>query len=1421
MSSFWDFESRQERLRRDADTWSRRARVQAFTQGVRDSLQARGMGPDLVPSLNQDLDLETPTMTRREAGARAQSLGVTVEQYRAATPQQRRAAASAIGRQYERRQELRDQGYTNEQIGAWDRINRRAQELIPEYPEEPPEEGWYTVKENGKKRQVPITQAFAASEEEKYQWAMEQAIGELGWNEVKELSRGGGILESFGRLMGQIEALDPVLAGPLARTTEGYPVPDPEGRTAFERGTELSRPVARPVLAGIAEPFEQVEEVTGVPTGGITGKITGDVSEDILAEVINPAALVLIAPLAGQGIRAGMSARMVAAKMVSNLLGTGMEPEMVRGTLRGATAVAKGGPRAAANLPRNVKASLDALGGFTQRARARPLRGGPPSPTFQEFQRHTDEMLGTVERADKSAKYIREEVAAGRMDTRAMDEATVRLSDARSNLRTAKTDLNTARYQGARGEIVEVVRATGADEDVARMIGDAFDHSVARVPAEEFLMNAGATRHWLANAAAHITGTPPGVVGRLAHHRDILLGGLRRYSVEVVHPAFKDLQRGLRAELGSVRFTGPKKWSQLAEGEYKAHHIIQHPEWFEGMSPGLRAQMDKAQELMRTRLETAKALGYPIEALDAAYLEQLWEIPSQAIGAAYLPGRVSVAKPKLFDDYFRGLTQGYTPLPMSVEELMQHSTGLLDQAISDAWMKQEVVRRFGAKHPGKVVAGKVRFQHALYKDWHGPAEISSWLDEMEAPVGKRLRQASNVSAAFRGTVFGLTDIAVAGVQFPLSVAHGGLQVGVGTLNRSLQQLGLPYMHLYLQDEKFLGRAAQAASDGLHIGIGPASVRLGGGTVAKYIPGMKQVVEPVLNKAIDFATQVQFGHALTSVRLRMYEGNLIALKMTGRDITDKAVRQLAAEWANSATGASRGPMIKGRRAVESVALTSVQMTRANLSVYGQLAKTVGGIATGKVSKMEGLRAALTLANLGAYTYGVQYLFNEVFGDGPMEWVPGRSAWATIRIGGRTVPIMPQRSILRAVDKSIKILAEEVGATDTDRYSIQDVLMAWSQVAVGKASPLAGIPLAAAGIGFEPGTGRFQLGEMTPEGRLVSMAPVPPLLEQAGWQERDELSLAIAGLGFNPYATSSGVLLREEFKAKTDEELNWESPAHREVIEQSPRLDRLWEKSRAESREYGSEAAITSEEVRQEIADGEEDKGIVRLAEAILSGDPFASANWTERRSEFLIWRSGKWDMRLTGKEPRTEIGKLVNKYYEIDPMSEEYTDPSGMTNWAKFKRDRDVVLDQMPQADADAIRDKEKFSSEVAERVDKQFREATDKLRPFWDLEDEVWSRLRAAHDILRPYASLEELEKAKADELVKQGFPQEEARWRLNRVPVVAEVRSVVSQERFNYRLRHPEVDALLVKWYGNTPAREQEVSTGRPRRPTRPSRAR
>jgi hypothetical protein len=1501
-------------------------RAQAFQQIARESLVSRGLDPEMFPSLARGLDLGG------DESKRAQAAGVSVEQWQGATPDQRRQLASSSGtalvKRRARRQELLEAGYSDEQINLWTEVHRRARERVPEDTPSKHDEST-----------VPLSQRY----EPLYDKAVEDVIKDLGWNEAKLLSDdNGGFLGFFGGILGLPDTINDFAVEKLGDL--GFYEEDEvrqfqerraEGEASvwapFEEGAEAIRPVSEQILKGVAEPFEQgemgFEAISGIRSRGVSGAIKGEVATDILSDVINPAAIAMVTPFAMQGIRAGMSTKMVAAKLVDNLVGTGMTPELAQGSLRVLSAAGRRGfkvgqvtkarlgnlpegwvelpppaelPEAAqartqaggieltasadkegnvwvdilsaaerptapdmfdafrevgrlvaANPERTFRAKVvnERLASILRRAGIREVPGELPEflrgipegeeaaalerlgqiaptfefglddiarffpqeaaeagavlpkarPSFQQFQKHHDEMGQAVERAKKSTEYIREEVALGRMERGALDEATVRLADARRDLRTARRDLATARYKNAREEILAAAKDAGASDQAIKILGEAFDNSVRLVPSEELLLNAGGTRHWLANAVAHITGTPPGVVGRLAHHRDILLSALRRNSFESTKRVFKETYDLLRAEKAAIRFVGPKKWAKLAEGEYKLYHIVQHPEWFDGMSPELRKAMEASQGEMRKRLETAKALGYPIEALEGSYLEQLWEVPHASVGAAYLPGRVSVAKPRLFDDYFTGLTQGYVPKPMSVEELMHHSTGLLDQAIADAWMKQEVVRRFGTRHPGKVAAGRKAFDHALYKGWNAPNDVVDWLQEMEQPIGRRMRQASNISARFRGTVFGLADIAVTGVQLPLSLAHGGIPGMMGALNRSLQQLNLPHFHLYMDDQEFLGRATRAMADGLHIGLGPSAIQMRGGTLIGYFPGMNWLEKPV-SKAIDVAAQAQFGHALSHVRLRMYEGNLIALRLTGNNINDPAVRRMAAEWANSATGASRGAMVKGRRTVESIALTSTQMTRANLSVYGQLIKSLGPAA----GKMERLRAALTLVNIGAYVYGIQWLFNRQFGEGPMEWVPGRSNWGTIRVGSRTVPIIPQRSVLRGIDKSVKILSEEVGLTDTDRYSIEDVLMAWSQVAVGKANPMVQAPLAAAGYGFEPETGKFEMGTLSAEGKLVGMAPFPPLVEQAGWQERDELSLAIAGLGFNPYATSSGTLLREEFKTKTEEELNWESPAHQETVSKDKRFHALWERSIKESAEYGSESAMTSIEVRQEIGEGEVTKGVVALAESVQDGDPIATGNWSEKRKEFLIWKSGKWDERLTGGDPRTEIGRLVEEYYSISPDSEKYTDSSGVTDWAAFTAAREEVLDRMPEADANAIRDKEKFQNPVAEAVDKQFRDAQDKLQTFWQVEDEVWGKMRNMSDVVRPYATFEDFRDTKVQELLNKGYPREDIPWLLNRMPILSEISNIISEERFNYRLAHPEADALLVKWYGNTPARVQ-----------------
>ena len=220
--------------------------------------------------------------------------------------------------------------------------------------------------------------------------------------------------------------------GPFARTTEGqFPGYDPEGTTGFERGAEISRPVVRAAQPIVAEPFEQVE-AAGIPVvspvfGGIATAIESKVVEDIATEIINPAALVLVAPIA-LSATAGLRGGAAAAALVSNLLGTGMEPALVRGTLRGLTLLSREGLAALPRISKAVRSTAifqDAvrglqagergggeLGGFPARfkGKSKLLKGGPPSKrpvtTLEEAKQ------GLVKFLDEEAKLRKSGVAA-------------------------------------------------------------------------------------------------------------------------------------------------------------------------------------------------------------------------------------------------------------------------------------------------------------------------------------------------------------------------------------------------------------------------------------------------------------------------------------------------------------------------------------------------------------------------------------------------------------------------------------------------------------------------------------------------------------------------------------------------------------------------------------------------------------------------------------------------------------------------------------------------------------------------------------------------------------------------------------------------------------------------------------------------
>ena len=117
----------------------------------------------------------------------------------------------------------------------------------------------------------------------------------------------------------------------------------------FEEGAKKSRPVVDIATDVLAAPLGAVESA-GIPgvspfAGHTADVIQSQIVEDIATEFINPVALLTVAPFAMVATR-GLRGTALAAQITSNMLATGLEPGLVRGTLRGLSLLrlaAKGG----------------------------------------------------------------------------------------------------------------------------------------------------------------------------------------------------------------------------------------------------------------------------------------------------------------------------------------------------------------------------------------------------------------------------------------------------------------------------------------------------------------------------------------------------------------------------------------------------------------------------------------------------------------------------------------------------------------------------------------------------------------------------------------------------------------------------------------------------------------------------------------------------------------------------------------------------------------------------------------------------------------------------------------------------------------------------------------------------------------------
>lgn len=419
----------------------------------------------------------------------------------------------------------------------------------------------------------------------------------------------------------------------------------------------------------------------------------------------------------------------------------------------------------------------------------------------------------------------------------------------------------------------------------------------------------------------------------------------------------------------------------------------------------------------------------------------------------------------------------------------------LVKSLVDDLFEMELRKRFGFDVPPRV-----RNMLAEARSTEGLADLGSF--ELAAQRVKN-------------TIFGFADIGVFGVQVQASLVRNGVAGIVGMVNRIL---AASHIHDFrpLYTSTVGNRQVQYAVDGLGQGVGPSAVRSELGTILQYLGPVGRTIDRPVTAISAWLNQMQFGNILQWVRDSTHEGNLMILHLTGNDIADPAVRRASAESANMASSWAHQALRRSRGAAETTVLTSPMMTRAQFAHVRQLMNALNP-ASG-ANRAERTLAAVSIASTAIYSLVIGKGIHDLVGKGDFTFDPREPGFGFLTLAnGTVINMFPQTSFVDAIARSFGALVEQ---------DAKGVWEAWARFGLGRTSFLSSNVLSAAGVGFEPGSG-FRFGDLSPDARLLNLAPLPPIIQQAVTEGVDLDQLILEGIGVSAFDESSFGMERRTF------------------------------------------------------------------------------------------------------------------------------------------------------------------------------------------------------------------------------------------------------------------------------------------------------
>ena len=517
----------------------------------------------------------------------------------------------------------------------------------------------------------------------------------------------------------------------------------------------------------------------------------------------------------------------------------------------------------------------------------------------------------------------------------------------------------------------------------------------------------------------------------------------------------------------------------------------------------------------------------------------------------------------------------------------------------------------------------------------GTGEVPGWINA-----------ARTGNAGLKGLFFGMADAGAIMANAIPAIQAQGIPLGVGYLNRILKLVDIDDASKY---RAFSGSAMGASQDVFDdkVGtlIGVAGRGLQSTPISKAGDALVALDKPAV-KWNQFLEKAQFDWLLNKgLRQPAFDGNLVILKMLGRDINDPSLQRTVARMTNAAT--STAPLARNntQRGVEGATLGSARFLRAQ----GDLLLAATKLINPKASLDERIVAMTAIVSVAASIAAARELAGERLDLNPFRDGQFNPNFGNITLpDGTIVPFFQQKQLARTLAQSLTGLASAV-QDKGDASAITDPLIKFM---INRQGPLPATFTRYAGIGYDPQTNKYSWpgkgpgfgSEMDGWDKLANAVPIPVGL--SGFirsSDATDLSrgLNVIGGGTYPQSPLTAALEKEGVSTwKEFEALDPDTYSSRKEDFKKKYADELGDSfTDSTIKDYQEAKKANSEEFMQSKYD-------------------FTVKNWTERRKELADQTSGAYNELGIEEKERPEKDGSAQWIYDYNQTFSQALDEPG-------------------------------------------------------------------------------------------------------------------------------------------------------------------